>query len=66
MSGLVARSQGWAVSTQLPDFSGYIYFNNMDVSMVADFTHFRSKVKGVVNCQNSRDKGPPEGDSARG
>ena len=23
-------------------------------------------VKGVVNCQNSRDKGPPEGNSARG
>ena len=22
--------------------------------------------KGVVNCQNSRDKGPPEGNSARG
>ena len=24
------------------------------------------QVKGVVNCQNSRDKGPPEGNSARG
>ena len=24
------------------------------------------KFKGVVNCQNSRDKGPPEGNSARG
>ena len=23
-------------------------------------------VKGVVNCENSRDKGPPEGNSARG
>ena len=23
-------------------------------------------IKGVVNCQNSRDKGPPEGNSARG
>ena len=23
-------------------------------------------LKGVVNCQNSRDKGPPEGNSARG
>ena len=23
-------------------------------------------VKGVVNCQNLRDKGPPEGNSARG
>ena len=23
-------------------------------------------VKGVVNCQNSRDKGPPEGNGARG
>ena len=23
-------------------------------------------VKGVVNCQNSQDKGPPEGNSARG
>ena len=22
--------------------------------------------KGVVNCQNSRDKGPPEGHNARG
>ena len=29
--------------------------------------HYSSqKVKGVVNCQNSRDKGPPEGNSARG
>ena len=25
-----------------------------------------SIIKGVVNCQNSRDKGPPEGNSARG
>ena len=24
-----------------------------------------SGLKGVVNCQNSRDKGPPEGNSAR-
>ena len=23
-------------------------------------------IKGVVNCQNSQDKGPPEGNSARG
>ena len=23
-------------------------------------------IKGVVNCQNSRDKGPPEGNSGRG
>ena len=23
-------------------------------------------IKGVVNCQNSRDKGPPEGNSTRG
>ena len=23
-------------------------------------------LKGVVNCQNSQDKGPPEGNSARG
>ena len=23
-------------------------------------------IKGVVNCHNSRDKGPPEGNSARG
>ena len=26
----------------------------------------RIHFKGVVNCQNSRDKGPPEGNSARG
>ena len=26
----------------------------------------RLLVKGVVNCQNSRDKGPPEGNGARG
>ena len=25
-----------------------------------------TNLKGVVNCQNSRDKGPPEGNSARG
>ena len=24
------------------------------------------RVRGVVNCQNSRDKGPPESNSARG
>ena len=29
---------------------------------LSDITH----IKGVVNCQNSRDKGPPEGNSARG
>ena len=28
--------------------------------------HVRLCLKGVVNCQNSRDKGPPEGNSARG
>ena len=27
---------------------------------------FVSNHKGVVNCQNSRDKGLPEGNSARG
>ena len=27
---------------------------------------YASYIKGVVNCQNSRDKGPPEGNSARG
>ena len=26
----------------------------------------RRNIKGVVNCQNSQDKGPPEGNSARG
>ena len=26
----------------------------------------KMSIKGVVNCQNSRDKGPPEGNSARG
>ena len=25
-----------------------------------------ANIKGVVNCQNSRDKGPPEGNSASG
>ena len=25
-----------------------------------------SNIEGVVNCQNSWDKGPPEGNSARG
>ena len=24
------------------------------------------RIKGVVNCQNSRDKGPPEGNGVRG
>ena len=47
------------------------------VSLVAVITLFLKSVKldknrqvndlkGVVNCQNSRDKGPPEGNSARG
>ena len=26
----------------------------------------QGRFEGVVNCQNSRDKGPPEGNSARG
>ena len=32
------------------------------------YLHIRvvKHVKGVINCQNSRDKGPPEGNSARG
>ena len=25
-----------------------------------------TQLKGVVNCENLRDKGPPEGNSARG
>ena len=29
-------------------------------------TRIPSYIKGVVNCQNSRDKVPPEGNSARG
>ena len=29
----------------------------------AEMTHH---IKDVVNCQNSRDKGPPEGNSVRG
>ena len=28
--------------------------------------HLIFHIKGVVNCQNSRDKGPPAGNSARG
>ena len=35
------------------------YMLKFDVSIVVTF-------KGVVNCQNSRDKGPPAGNSARG
>ena len=36
-------------------FSLHLVLNILDTS-----------IKGVVNCQNSRDKGPPEGNSARG
>ena len=43
------------------------------VHMRVLFTHLKgmgraseTQLKGVVNCQNSRDKGPPEGNSARG
>ena len=33
---------------------------------VFDGGFIAASFKGVVNCQNSRDKGPPEGNSARG
>ena len=36
-------------------------YNDRDIQLFYTLT-----VKGVVNCQNSRDKGPPEGNSARG
>ena len=35
----------------------------LDANVVASMS---VDLKGVVNCQNSRDKGPPEGNSARG
>ena len=39
----------------------------MYISVDSTFIERRAAiVKGVVNCQNSRDKGPPEGNSARG
>ena len=35
-------------------------------SNITNITPNPLNVKGVVNCQNSRDKGPPEDNSARG
>ena len=35
-------------------------------SSIAVFIRCDYRFKGVVNCQNSREKGPPEGNSARG
>ena len=37
---------------------GYIYIWSIYL--------YGDNIKGLVNCQNSRDKGPPEGNSARG
>ena len=37
------------------------------INLLNNITNFVDNViKGVVNCQNSQDKGPPEGNSARG
>ena len=37
----------------------------MELSMeFGDLDTDAASIKGVVNCQNSRDKGPPEGNSA--
>ena len=38
-----------------------LYVRELFLKDTCDFSF-----KGVVNCQNSRDKGPPEGYSARG
>ena len=35
-------------------------------SVVCGLSEHALSIKGVVNCQNSRDKGSPEGNSARG
>ena len=42
-----------------------------NVRMLLDKLQLNAKstmhaIKGVVNCQNSQDEGPPEGNSARG
>ena len=40
---------------------------SFDSIMMFGIVFFGPKnLKGVVNCQNSQDKGPPEGNSARG
>ena len=39
-------------------------FSHVDLGL--DLTCVSEAIKGVVNCQNSRDKGPPDGNSARG
>ena len=33
---------------------------------IKNYDNWGLQFKGVVNCQNSRDKGPPEGNSIRG
>ena len=39
---------------------------NLENNTTTITCHKLNIFKGVVNCQNSRDKGPPEGNSARG
>ena len=49
----------------LPNAYYYSYILKLlYIILLSIFTTFI--IKGVVNCQNSRDKGPPEGNGARG
>ena len=41
-------------------------FDLYNTALKAASDEYAPSIKGVVNCQNSRDKGPPEGNSARG
>ena len=43
-----------------------VVVNHADMPRIHYRVSDENTLKGVVNCQNSRDKGPPEGNSARG
>ena len=57
-------SHTYAVSMHFPSLFSLTTKSSKPFSMSA--TTGNGRIKGVVNCQNSRDKGPPEGNSARG
>ena len=79
--GEIARKYNVEIHIYADDTQLYIYFkmkvpsSQLETLMILQscvseikswMAYNKLKFKGVVNCQNSRDKGPPEGNSARG
>ena len=61
---------GWTGSALLSVITSLhldgLHFSHMCTKQILRGISILFDVKGVVNCQNSRDKGPPEGNSAPG